>query len=43
MLTLHTNYLHARYQRVVLNGKTSPRELFSSGEPQGWVHGSLFF
>ena len=32
MLTLLTNYLYERYQRVVMNGKTS-WELVKSGVP----------
>ena len=43
MLTLLTNYLHERYQRVVLNGQTSLLELVKPGVPQGSVLGSLFF
>ena len=35
--------LHARYQRVVLNGRTSTWKLVKSGVPQGYVLGLLMF
>ena len=43
MLTLLTNYLHERYQRVLLNGETSSWELYKSGVPQRSVLGPLLF
>ena len=43
VLNLLRNYLHERYQRVVLNGKTSSGELIKSGVPQGSVLGPLMF
>ena len=43
VLTLRTNYLHERYQRVVLNGQISSWELAKSGVPQGSILGALFF
>ena len=43
LLTLIKNYLHTRYQRVVLNGKTSTWELVKSEVPQGSVLGPLMF
>ena len=43
VLTLLTNYLHERYQRVLLNEKTSSWELVKSGVPPGSLLGSLLF
>ena len=43
VLTLLTNYLHERYQRVVLNTQTYTWELVKSGVPQGSILGPLFF
>ena len=43
VLTLLTNYLHERYQIVLLNGKTSSWELVKYGVPQGCVLGPLLF
>ena len=43
MLTLLTNNLHERYQRVVLYEETSLWELVKSGVPQEFVLGPLFF
>ena len=43
MLTLLTNNLHERYQRVVLYEETSLWELVKSGVPQESVLGPLFF
>ena len=43
VLNLLRNYLHERYQRVVLNGQTSSWELIKSGVPQGSVLGLLIF
>ena len=37
MLTLLNNYLHERYQSVVLNGQTSSLELVKSEVTQGSV------
>ena len=43
LLNLTKNYLHARYQRVVLNGQISTWELVKSGVPQRSVLGPLMF
>ena len=43
VLTLLTNYLHERYQGVLLNGKTSSWDLGKSGVPQESVLGLLLF
>ena len=43
VLTLLTNYLHERYQRVVLNKQTYTWEIVKSGVPQGSILGPLFF
>ena len=43
VLTLLTNYLHERFQRVLLNGQTSSWELVKSVVPQGSVIGLLLF
>ena len=43
VLTLLTNYLHERYQRVLLNGQSSSWELVKSRLPQGSVLGPLLF
>ena len=44
VLTLCTDYLHERYQKVVLNGETSSWGLFKSGVVlKGLVLGPLFF
>ena len=42
VLNLLSNYLHARYQRVALNGLTSPWELIKYGIPQESVLGPMF-
>ena len=41
LLTLLTNYLSDRYQRVVLNGQESDWEKINAGVPQGSVLGPL--
>ena len=43
VLTLHTNYLHERYQAVVLNRQTSLWELLKSRVPQGSILAQLAF
>ena len=43
LLILIKNYLHARYQRVVLNGQISTWELVKYGDPKGYVLGPLMF
>ena len=43
MLTLLTNCLYERYQKVVRNGQTSSWELVQCGVPQGSVPSPLFF
>ena len=43
LLNLVKSYLHARYQRVVLNGQTSTWELVKPGLPRRSVLGPLMF
>ena len=43
VLTLLTNYLHERFQRVLLHGQTSSWELVKSVVPQGSELGLLLF
>ena len=43
LLNVIKNYLHARYQRVALNGQTSTWEFVKSGVPQGLVLSSPMF
>ena len=43
LLNLIKNYLHARYQRVVLNDQTSTWEFVKPGTPQGSVLGPIIF
>ena len=43
MLTLITNYLHERYQWIVLNGQTCSWKLVKSGVSQGSVLGPYCF
>ena len=42
-LSLIRNFLTDRYQRVVLNGKTSEWKRINAGVPQGTILGPLFF
>ena len=43
MLSLLSNFLSGRYQRVVLNGKSSEWKQIKAGVPQGSILGPLFF
>ncbi len=43
LLSLTQNFLTDRYQRVVLNGKTSEWKQINAGVPQGSILGPLFF
>ena len=43
LLELIRDYLNGRYQRVVLNGKSSSWKEITAGAPQGSVLGPLFF
>ena len=43
LLRIFENYLHNRYQRVVLNGTTSKWRCINAGVPQGSVQGLLLF
>ena len=43
LLELIRDYLNGRYQRVVLNGKSSSWKEIIAGVPQGSVLGPLFF
>ena len=43
LLSLLSNFLSGRYQRVVLNGKTSEWAQIKAGVPQGSILGPLFF
>ena len=43
LLSLLSNFLSGRYQRVVLNGKTSEWKQIKAGVPQGSILGPLFF
>ena len=43
LLSLLSNFLSGRYQRVVLNGKSSEWNEIKAGVPQGSILGPLFF
>ena len=42
-MELIRNYLNGRYQRVILNGKSSSWKEITAGVPEGSVLGPLFF
>ena len=43
MLNILTDFLSNRYQRTILNGKSSPWKHVKAGVPQGSVLGPLLF
>ena len=43
LLEWFKDYLHDRYQRVLINGQSSPWECLTAGVPQGSVLGPLLF